>query len=177
MIALCCAAIFACTPAPIYRKDSKEAPAEEPGKVKGDKKDYTDVDIVLRHPLGKSVTGKINSPFGIRTHPVYGTKEFHQGVDFEADTGDEVYAAAAGRVIYAGRQKGYGKVVIVDHGKGITSVYAHLGGTDVRKGENVETGRLLGRVGVSGNATGSHLHFELRVTGEAVNPLDFMEIR
>lgn len=120
---------------------------------------------------------EINSPFGIRMHPSYGTQEFHQGVDLEAETGDDVYAAAAGRVTYAGRQKGYGKVVIIDHGREISSVYAHLSDTTVRKGDQVDAGQRIGRVGVSGNATGSHLHFELRVSGEAVDPLDYLEIR
>ena len=135
------------------------------------------MDIVLRHPLRNTGGGKINSPFGMRTHPSYGTQEFHQGVDFEAETGDDVYASASGKVTYSGRQKGYGKVVIIDHGRDISSVYAHLSETAVKKGEQVESGQRIGKVGVSGNATGSHLHFELRVSGEAVDPLDYMEIR
>jgi murein DD-endopeptidase MepM/ murein hydrolase activator NlpD len=113
----------------------------------------------------------------MRTHPSYGTQEFHQGVDFKAETGDYVYASASGRVTFAGRQKGYGKVVIIDHGRDISSVYAHLSETAVQKGDQVESGQRIGTVGVSGNATGSHLHFELRVAGEAVDPLDYMEIR
>ena len=131
----------------------------------------------MRNPLGGAGAVEINSPFGIRTHPSYGTQEFHQGVDFEARTGDEVYAASGGRVTYAGRQKGYGKIVLIDHGRDISSVYAHLSETTVRKGDQVEAGQRIGKVGVSGNATGSHLHFELRVSGEAVDPLDYLEIR
>jgi murein DD-endopeptidase MepM/ murein hydrolase activator NlpD len=113
----------------------------------------------------------------LRKHPAYGTSEFHQGVDLDAETGDDVYAAASGRVVYAGRQKGYGRIVIIDHGRDISTVYAHLSKTLVKQGERVEAGQRIGKVGVSGNATGSHLHFELRISGEAVDPLDYMEIK
>jgi murein DD-endopeptidase MepM/ murein hydrolase activator NlpD len=178
LTSLCCFAAVSCTPSPLYHGGSGGSDSEgnnERSRIED--RDVRDVNIILRHPLGSSVHTKINSPFGIRTHPVYGTKEFHQGVDFEALSGDDVYAAAAGKVIYSGRQKGYGKVVILDHGGGITSVYAHLGKTAVRKGDKVNTGQLLGKVGISGNATGFHLHFELRISGKAVNPIDYMEIR
>ena len=104
-------------------------------------------------------------------------REENSFFDFEAETGDDVYAAAGGIVTYAGRQKGYGKIVIIDHGRNISSVYAHLSETSVRKGDQVESGQRIGKVGVSGNATGSHLHLELRVSGKAVNPLDYMEIK
>ncbi len=177
-VILCAFLIVSCTPSPRYRGNTGKPAAEtrtppnqyeEPGRE--------DLDIVLRNPLGGAGGVKINSPFGMRMHPSYGTQEFHQGVDFEAETGDAVFAAAAGRVTYAGRQKGYGKVVIIDHGRDISSVYAHLAETAVRKGNQVDIGQLIGKVGVSGNATGSHLHFELRISGEAVDPLDHMEIR
>ena len=135
------------------------------------------MDIILRNPLGGTGGGKINSLFGMRTRPSYGTQEFHSGVDFEAETGDAVYAAADGRVTYSGNQKGYGKVIIIDHGRDISSVYAHLSVTTVHKGDDVQIGQRIGKVGVSGNATGSHLHFALRKSGKAVDPLDYMEIR
>jgi len=131
----------------------------------------------LRNPLGGARLGKINSPFGMRTDSELGTRDFHQGVDFEADTGDNVYASAPGRVTYAGRQKGYGRVVIIHHGSEVSTVYAHLSETDVRRDQRVDAGDMIGKVGVSGNASGSHLHFELRISGEAVDPLDYMEIR
>jgi murein DD-endopeptidase MepM/ murein hydrolase activator NlpD len=166
-----------CTPAPRYRGGSSRPTSENKAPEQNDEPGNRELDIVLRYPLGGTGSVKINSPYGMRTHPTYGTQEFHQGVDFEAENGDDVYAAAAGRVTYAGKQKGYGKVVIIDHGREISTVYAHLSGTSVRKGEQVETGQRIGKVGVSGNATGSHLHLELRVSGEAINPLDYMEIR
>jgi murein DD-endopeptidase MepM/ murein hydrolase activator NlpD len=177
-IAFICLLLNSCTPSPRYRSGSVSNPKEDrSGQARYDEPSREDLDIVLRNPLGGAGGTKINSPFGIRTDPSYGTQEFHQGVDLEADTGDAVFAAASGKVTFAGRQKGYGKVVIIDHGKNISTVYAHLAETAVRKGEQVETGIVIGKVGVSGNATGSHLHFELRVSGEAVDPLDYMEIR
>ncbi len=175
--ALSCFVLGSCTPSPRYRGGTSKPATVKRDPVRDKEPDHGNLDIVLRNPLGGAGGTKINSPFGMRTHPSYGTQEFHQGVDFEAETGDDVYAAAGGKVTYAGRQKGYGKVVIIDHGRNISSVYAHLSETSVRKGDQVESGQRIGKVGVSGNATGSHLHLELRVSGEAVNPLDYMEIR
>ncbi len=170
--------LVSCTPSPRYRSGTQDTrTSTQAPSTQSDKPGSGDLDIVLSNPLRGSGGGKINSPFGMRTHPSYGTQEFHQGVDFEAETGDDVYASASGRVTYAGNQKGYGKVVIIDHGRDISSVYAHLSSTAVKKGAQVESGQRIGKVGVSGNATGSHLHFELRVSGEAVDPLDYMEIR
>ena len=177
IIVLSCLLLVSCTPSPRYRGGTSKPASGSSTAPPKDEQDPKDLDIVLRNPLGGTGSAKINSPFGMRTHPSYGTQEFHQGVDFEAETGDDVYAAASGRITYAGRQKGYGKVVIIDHGRDISTVYAHLSETSVRKGERVEAGQRIGKVGVSGNATGSHLHLELRVSGEAVNPLDYMEIR
>ncbi len=174
---LCGIMLVSCTPSPRYRGSTGKPAAVTRAPTRDEKPVHGDLGIVLRNPLGGIGGVKINSPFGIRKHPSYGTQEFHQGVDFEAETGDAVYAAASGRVTYAGRQKGYGKVVIIDHGRDISSVYAHLSETAVRNGDQVEAGQSIGKVGVSGNATGSHLHFELRIYGEAVDPLDYMEIR
>jgi murein DD-endopeptidase MepM/ murein hydrolase activator NlpD len=170
-------ALPSCTPSPRYRSGGSQNSSQPGERSRTEEPAHRDLDIVLINPLGGAGGTKINSPFGMRSHPSYGTQEFHQGVDFEAETGDDVYAAGGGTVTFAGRQKGYGKVVIIDHGRDISSVYAHLSATTVRKGEKVEAGQHVGKVGVSGNATGSHLHFELRVSGEAVNPLDYMEIR
>ena len=172
-----CNMILSCTPSPRYRGSTGKSADRPQAAVRDEKPKQEDLDIILRNPLGGTGGGKINSLFGMRTHPSYGTQEFHSGVDFEAETGDAVYAAADGRVTYSGNQKGYGKVIIIDHGRDISSVYAHLSDTAVRKGDDVQVGQRIGNVGVSGNATGSHLHFELRKSGKAVDPLDYMEIR
>jgi murein DD-endopeptidase MepM/ murein hydrolase activator NlpD len=170
--------LASCTPSPRYKGGGtagSQAPRNK--EQRREKPHRGDIDIVLRNPLGGTGGTRINSPFGVRSRSSYGTKEFHQGIDLEADTGDAVYAAAAGRVTYAGRQKGYGRVIIIDHGNDISTVYAHLSATLVHRDDIVEAGQHIGKVGLSGNARGSHLHFELRISGEAVDPLDYMEIR
>jgi peptidoglycan hydrolase-like protein with peptidoglycan-binding domain len=99
-------------------------------------------------------------------------QRFHTGVDFPAPTGAPVVAAAAGRVTHAGRAAGgWGTLVVIDHGNGVRTWYAHLSATRVRVGQSVATGALVGLVGASGRASGPHLHFELRLRGAAVDPL------
>jgi hypothetical protein len=118
--------------------------------------------IALAWPLQASV----GSPFGPR-----GTG-FHPGIDLSASSGAPVGAAAPGRVIFAAYERsGYGKLVEVAHGGGVVSLYAHLSAVSVRVGQAVATGSRIGRVGSSGEATGPHLHFEVRVRGAAVDPL------
>ena len=95
---------------------------------------------------------------------------FHHGVDLAAPRGTEVRAAKAGRVIFRGRKKGFGRLIIVDHGGGQHTYYAHLSGYNTRKGRNVKRGQRIGRVGKSGRASGYHLHFEVRQNGRSVNP-------
>ena len=108
----------------------------------------------------------MGSPFGTR-----GTG-FHPGIDLTARTGTPVGAAAPGRVIFAAFDAGgYGTLVEVAHGSGVVSMYAHLSSVSVRVGQRVATGTRIGRVGTTGEATGPHLHFEVRVRGAAVDPL------
>jgi len=120
------------------------------------------------------VTGPINSTFGTRVHPVFKTKIVHTGLDIEAPHGTPVKAAARGEVLFTGWLKGYGQVIILDHGGNMTTVYAHLSGIDVREGQVVEQGTPIGRVGNTGVATGPHLHFEVRVNANAVDPLNYL---
>jgi murein DD-endopeptidase MepM/ murein hydrolase activator NlpD len=97
---------------------------------------------------------------------------FHAGVDFIAASGTAVHAAGAGRVAFAGYSRGgYGRLVVLRHASGVSTWYAHLSRIAVHRGERVLAAALVGRVGASGNATGPHLHFEVRVRGAAVNPL------
>ena len=115
--------------------------------------------------LAWPVTGVLGDPFGPRGN------RFHAGIDVRAPTGTDVTAAAAGRVTYAGRLGGgWGKLVVVSHALGVRTFYAHLSAVTVRVGEKVATGSLLGRVGATGDATGPHLHFEVRLHGAAVDP-------
>jgi len=131
----------------------------------------------LTAPKGRllwPVTGPINSTFGTRVHPVFKTKIVHTGLDIEAPHGTPVKAAARGELLFTGWLKGYGQVIILDHGGDMTTVYAHLSGIDVREGQVVEQGTPIGRVGNTGVATGPHLHFEVRINANAVDPLNYL---
>jgi murein DD-endopeptidase MepM/ murein hydrolase activator NlpD len=119
--------------------------------------------------------GKINSPYGSRIHPVFKTKATHTGIDIDGKRGDAVRAASDGEVLYTGWLRGYGQVVILDHGGDLTTVYAHLSGIDTVENAKVKTGDKIGRVGSTGVATGDHLHFEVRVNGNTVNPMKYLQ--
>lgn len=116
------------------------------------------------------VTGELSSPFGTRRDPLTHRRRRHKGIDFDADRGDRVWAAGSGRVVLARRKGSYGRLVIIDHGFGVQTRYAHLRRIAVHAGELVDSGQLIGRVGSSGRATGAHLHFEIRVGGKPFDP-------
>lgn len=113
---------------------------------------------------------RITSPFGWRKHPIYGTSNFHAGVDIGAPMGAKIVAADAGIVMYAGWLGAYGQVVILDHGKGISTVYAHTSVLLVQTNHRVSKGQQIAKVGSTGMSTGAHLHFEFRVNGAKQNP-------
>ena len=121
----------------------------------------------------------ITSPFGYRTHPIYGNTRFHSGIDIGAGFGDTIMAAASGTVIYVetpvpGQNwggSGYGNYFIIDHGNGVSTLYAHCSNVYVSNGQSVSAGEAVGTVGSTGGSTGSHLHFEVRVNGDRVDPL------
>lgn len=98
----------------------------------------------------------------------------HRGIDLGAPTGAPIRASKAGRVIFAGWQGGYGRLVLIDHHDGVVTAYAHLSRFSVGVGANVSQGQVIGAVGTSGNTTGPHLHFETRVNGRAVNPRQYL---
>ncbi len=118
--------------------------------------------------------GPITSPFGWRTHPILGYEKFHSGIDFGADYGSVIYAADRGTVIFAGWYGGYGNAVIIDHGKGITTLYGHASELYVSDGQAVQKGTPIAAVGSTGFSTGPHLHFEVRANGEPTNPSPFL---
>ena len=120
------------------------------------------------------LAGPITSDFGWRTHPITGTQRFHSGVDIGGDYGDPIYAAQAGTVEYAGWISGYGNAVIINHGGGISTLYGHCQALDVSTGQSVAQGELIAECGSTGNSTGPHCHFEVRVNGEPVNPLAYL---
>ncbi len=118
--------------------------------------------------------GEVTSPFGFRVHPIYGDARLHTGIDIGADTGDPIYAAGNGVVASAGSMGGYGNATIIEHGGGIATLYGHQSSILVSDGESVVQGQVIGRVGCTGACTGPHLHFEVRVAGEPVNPMGYL---
>lgn len=115
---------------------------------------------------------RLSSNFGARRHPILGTMRVHKGVDYAARTGTPIMAAGDARVQFKGRQRGYGNVVILDHGRGHTTLYAHMSRfAGIRQGQRVSQGQVIGYVGATGMATGPHLHYEFRVNGVHRNPL------
>jgi murein DD-endopeptidase MepM/ murein hydrolase activator NlpD len=124
----------------------------------------------LRAPLDFTrISSRFNSR---RLHPILGVMRAHKGTDYAAPTGTPIWAAGNGRVLFAGRKGGYGNVVIIDHGKGITTVYGHMSrfARSLRAGRTVSQGDTIGYVGMTGLATGPHLHYEYRVRGVQKNP-------
>ena len=121
------------------------------------------------------VVGKLESGFGGRRNPFGGRGyEFHTGQDIDAQTGDPVVAGAKGTVSFAGVQNGYGNLVVIDHGGGLTTRYGHLSHIDVAQGQGVERGQFIGKVGSTGRSTGPHLHYEIRINDEPVDPLQYL---
>jgi murein DD-endopeptidase MepM/ murein hydrolase activator NlpD len=118
--------------------------------------------------------GPITSGFGVRRHPIFGTREMHTGIDIGAPLGSPVVSARAGRVIYAGWETGYGKLVRIDHGDGLTTTYSHLSQISVRVGQVLDLGDTVGKVGSTGYSTGPHLLFEIRVHGRPLDPLKYL---
>lgn len=121
------------------------------------------------------VEGKLESGFGGRRNPFGGNSyEFHSGQDIDAPWGAPVIAGASGKVTFVGWQNGYGQLVIVDHGGGLTTRYGHLSNIAAFLGQTVNRGELLGKVGSTGRSTGPHLHYEVRINDEPVNPLRYL---
>lgn len=114
--------------------------------------------------------GTFTSGFGWRRHPIFGIRSMHTGTDIAAAWGSHVAAAAHGRVIYTGWFGGYGKIVVIDHGGGVSTLYAHLSQILVTAEAIVRRGQIIGRVGSTGYSTGPHVHFEIRINGTPIDP-------
>ena len=124
--------------------------------------------------LAWPVNGTVTMQYGSRIHPTFKTKIFNSGIDIKASANTPVKAAGPGEVLYQGWLRGFGQVVIIDHGHDLTTVYAHLSGTSVREGAAVKTGTVIGRVGNSGTDSEFGLHFEVRKNGSAQNPMNYL---
>jgi murein DD-endopeptidase MepM/ murein hydrolase activator NlpD len=120
------------------------------------------------------VIGHLTGTFGERMDPFSGEGAFHTGVDIAAQYGDSVRVSADGIVIEAGDNAGYGRLVVVDHGFGVTTWYGHLSSFNVMVGEQIKRGDTIGNVGVSGRSTGPHVHYEVRINGTPVNPMTYL---
>jgi len=127
-------------------------------------------------PYRKPVVGEVEftSGFGVRTDPFLGRPAMHTGLDFRAATGDPVRATANGKVVSAGWSGGYGRMVEINHGNGLSTRYGHLSEINVKVGDIVKIGQVVGAVGSTGRSTGPHLHYETRIDGEAVDPQKFL---
>jgi len=127
-------------------------------------------------PVRKPVDGEIeySSGFGMRVDPFLKSPAMHTGLDMRGDTGDPARATATGTVTHAGTNGGYGKMVEIDHGSGLTTRYAHLSAIDVKVGQSVRIGQIVGRIGSTGRSTGPHLHYETRVDGDPVDPQKYL---
>ena len=117
------------------------------------------------------IEGRLTSPFGLRKHPIFGMVRQHNGVDFGCVRGQPIWAAKAGKVIFAGLKSGYGNVVLIEHEGPVITLYAHQQELLVSAGHRIEKGEVLGRCGSTGWSTGPHLHFEVRTGGEAKDPM------
>ncbi len=131
-----------------------------------------------RLPFAAPLSGRmqVSSPFGPRTDPFLGRPALHTGIDLREGFGTEIRATGGGRVAFAGVAGGYGNMVEVDHGSGLTTRYGHMGSLAVSEGQTIPRGTVLGYVGATGRATGPHLHYEVRIDGEPVDPTRFLAV-
>ena len=124
--------------------------------------------------LGWPVSGEITSPYGYRVHPIWGTTIYHSGIDIGVDEGSPVHAADGGVVVWSGWMGGYGYAVVIDHGNGLSTLYGHNSELAVDEGQSVAKGQVISYAGSTGNSTGPHVHFEVRVNGDPVDPMGYL---
>lgn len=160
LVALACSPVYSRTP---MLKATPEPPSPLPTALE-------EVLPSLIWPLAVDGASVVSSGYGVRSHPLGGNQRFHGGVDLSALEGSPVHAIADGVVAHSDREGAYGNLVIVDHGAELGSLYGHHQRNLVREGERVRRGQVIALVGHTGNATGSHLHFELRWRGGTVDP-------
>lgn len=129
--------------------------------------------VPVRRPTQAAL--EVTSGYGMRLDPFLKQFALHTGVDFRAEPGDPVRAAAGGKVTQAGWQGGYGIMVEIDHGNGLATRYAHLSAVDVAEGTTIPAGRIIGRTGNTGRSTGPHLHYEIRMNGDTIDPMRFLK--
>ena len=118
---------------------------------------------------------RISSPYGYRIHPIFNTKKMHTGIDIPAPTGTPAVSIDQGKVIFSGTKGGYGKTIMIQHDDGKVTLYAHNSELIVSVGQRVQKGQVVSKIGSTGNSTGPHLHFEVRINGKHVNPVPYIK--
>ena len=148
-------------------------------------KSYDDVEEMVKNkfkmlsaipaimPVAIKNFGRISAGYGWRIHPIYKTRKFHDGMDFTGKIGTPIYATGDGVVKVVKKERGYGKKIIIDHGYGYTTVYAHLNDYRVKRGQKVKRGEIIGTLGNTGISTGPHLHYEVRKGRKTLNPINY----
>ena len=161
-----------------YQKAEKELAKQSASIGSYINKTAKDTNVQVASGFIKPIQGRITSLYGWRTHPIFNTRSFHSGVDIGGPNYGEIRASNSGKVIYSGWYGGYGKVVIIEHGiingKPVTTLYAHMSSILVSNGQRVNKGQVIGKEGTTGYSTGPHCHFEVRVNGQTVNPLNYI---
>ena len=161
-----------------YQKAERELAKQSASIGSYINKTAKDTNVQVASGFIKPIQGRITSPFGWRTHPIFNSRSFHSGIDIGGPNLGEIRASNSGKVIYSGWYGGYGKVVILEHGiingKPITTLYAHMSSILVSNGQRVSKGQVIGKEGTTGYSTGPHCHFEVRVNGQPNNPLNYI---
>lgn len=161
-----------------YQKAERELAKQSASIGSYINKTVKDSNVQVASGFIKPIQGRITSPFGWRTHPIFNSRSFHSGVDIGGPNMGAIRASNSGKVIYSGWYGGYGKVVILEHGmvngKPITTLYAHMNSIAVSNGTKVTKGQVIGYEGTTGYSTGPHCHFEVRVNGQPNNPLNYI---
>lgn len=134
------------------------------------------LEILRKIPLGRPVPGKISSKFGRRQDPLVKKKAFHPGIDFRGNTGDDIKATADGVVKKATRNKVLGRYIILSHGNGYETIFAHMHKLLVKKGDKVTRGQVIGLIGNTGRSTGSHLHYGVRYNDKSIDPMKYLQV-
>lgn len=157
------------------REEEARRKAEEEAKQKEEREDSnSSVQVPVSRGFIHPIQGRISSAYGYRIHPIRGDRHFHSGIDYVAPYGAPIASTKEGTVILVTYHSGYGNYVIIDHGNGMASLYAHLSSFAVGVGQRVTQGQTIGYIGSTGSSTGPHLHFEIRVNGVHRNPLDYV---
>lgn len=147
---------------------------EEAARVEEERQRQLEIERQKANSFVMPTSGRLTSSFGNRVHPVTGKYSFHSGIDLANSSGTSIKASRNGTVTFAGKQGSYGNFIIVRHSDGFESAYAHLSSIQVSAGQSVTQGEQIGKMGTTGRSTGSHLHFEIRKNGTAVNPYSYL---